>query len=488
MRRRTRGALVLIVAIVGAATAGYVASTRIVSPAQRAAETAAPEPSPIVVPVERTQIRNDIITRGTIRFENPMVIIPAGVALDGVKPVVTMIPAVGGTIGEGEVLYELAGRPTFALRGDLPLFRTVRRGDSGQDIAQLQRALERVGFDPGPIDGIYGPRTEAAVVAFYRSRGYDPLAPSPEQEAAAREAENAYADVRDQVHSLEEDARRSATELEEAAAALELAKQRLGQAEAGTHPDTGLPPTPDELAQLRSEVDTAQSRVGAATAANETAQRALAASRRQLTTARLTLELTRRELGHPVPDTEFHFFPSLPVRVDAVSAGRGDVLEGELMRVSEPRLIIESSVDADDADLVSVGMPVTIDLDRIGLAATGTITAKDSTPGTHDLDPDRVYIEISPDDIAGELNGTNVRITIPVAARASSGEVLAVPAAALTATGTGETVVTVVEDDGTTRTVVVEPGLSTPAGLVQVTPAEGDLTEGDWVVVGVERG
>jgi len=48
--------------------------------------------------------------------------------------------------------------------------RTLRRPMSGADVMQLQRDLAAAGFDPGPIDGQFGPRTEAAVRAFQRSR------------------------------------------------------------------------------------------------------------------------------------------------------------------------------------------------------------------------------------------------------------------------------------------------------------------------------
>ena len=36
----------------------------------------------------------------------------------------------------------------------------------------IQRRLAALGFDPGPIDGIRGPRTDAALVAFKRSIGF----------------------------------------------------------------------------------------------------------------------------------------------------------------------------------------------------------------------------------------------------------------------------------------------------------------------------
>lgn len=40
------------------------------------------------------------------------------------------------------------------------------------DIRWLQTRLRDLGFDPGPIDGIRGPRTDAAIVAFKRSIGF----------------------------------------------------------------------------------------------------------------------------------------------------------------------------------------------------------------------------------------------------------------------------------------------------------------------------
>jgi putative chitinase len=40
---------------------------------------------------------------------------------------------------------------------------TLQKGSNGHAVADLQRRLAAAGFDPGPIDGSFGPRTEAAV-------------------------------------------------------------------------------------------------------------------------------------------------------------------------------------------------------------------------------------------------------------------------------------------------------------------------------------
>lgn len=42
-------------------------------------------------------------------------------------------------------------------------------GARGPEVAALQKKLAQLGFDPGPADGQFGPKTEAAVVAFQRA-------------------------------------------------------------------------------------------------------------------------------------------------------------------------------------------------------------------------------------------------------------------------------------------------------------------------------
>ena len=51
-----------------------------------------------------------------------------------------------------------------------------RGGTGGQPataipVAEAQAGLAELGFRPGPVDGIYGPQTRAAIIAFQRARG-----------------------------------------------------------------------------------------------------------------------------------------------------------------------------------------------------------------------------------------------------------------------------------------------------------------------------
>jgi peptidoglycan hydrolase-like protein with peptidoglycan-binding domain len=47
----------------------------------------------------------------------------------------------------------------------------LQEGASGSEVRQVQKHLEEEGFSPGPIDGIFGPRTKSAVIAFQKSKG-----------------------------------------------------------------------------------------------------------------------------------------------------------------------------------------------------------------------------------------------------------------------------------------------------------------------------
>jgi peptidoglycan hydrolase-like protein with peptidoglycan-binding domain len=47
----------------------------------------------------------------------------------------------------------------------------LRRGSRGEFVAYLQQLLIAAGHDPGPVDGIFGPRTEAAVREFQQANG-----------------------------------------------------------------------------------------------------------------------------------------------------------------------------------------------------------------------------------------------------------------------------------------------------------------------------
>jgi peptidoglycan hydrolase-like protein with peptidoglycan-binding domain len=74
-----------------------------------------------------------------------------GMAVDGV--------AGTGTRAAVRTISQTAG---FASLAD-PAGKILRPGDRGPEVKELQRWLKAAGYDPGSIDGFYGPRTEAKV-------------------------------------------------------------------------------------------------------------------------------------------------------------------------------------------------------------------------------------------------------------------------------------------------------------------------------------
>src|SRR3954465_7951224 len=187
------GLLLLMAAV---AAGAWVAGERIESPAEAAARTAPPTPSPILVPVEKRVLSSEIITRGTARFGAPQPIALAPSALKtNASGLLTTLPLPNTQFKEGDVLFTASGRPVMALQGHMPAYRDMIPGTSGADILQLEQALKRLGFDPGDIDGKYDEKTSAAVAAWYKAKGYESFGPTPEQLAKVRLLEVALGDA-----------------------------------------------------------------------------------------------------------------------------------------------------------------------------------------------------------------------------------------------------------------------------------------------------
>ena len=52
-----------------------------------------------------------------------------------------------------------------------PTHPTLKIGSTGSEVRYLQTSLTKLGYNPGPIDGIFGPKTDAAVRSFQKSKG-----------------------------------------------------------------------------------------------------------------------------------------------------------------------------------------------------------------------------------------------------------------------------------------------------------------------------
>lgn len=179
----------------GMALGAWYMGSRIQSPAEMAARTAPPEPSPILVPVESRVLSSDVVTRGTVRFGLPQPISIAPSTVKGGAGLISSLPRPNAQFNEGDVIMSASGRPVLVLRGAAPAFRDMLPGTSGSDVLQLEEALARLGFDPGPVDGNYDQKTSLAVERMYQKAGWDAFGPTREQRAAVATLERDWSDA-----------------------------------------------------------------------------------------------------------------------------------------------------------------------------------------------------------------------------------------------------------------------------------------------------
>ena len=571
MKRPTALAGVLAL-VIAAAGVGWVGGSRIKSPAQVAAETAPPEPSPITVPVERITLSADVIVRGTIAYESLQSFsLDTPPATEGGISIVTGAPpSPGDVLVEGMVVLEVSDRPVFVFVGELPAFRTIRPGVEGDDVRQLEEALGRLGLDPGPIDGVYDEATEGAVTQLYQNAGYTPNGSSPEEQQALGNAKDAVDSARSALTAAQAaltEARRGPSEsaviraeaeleaarraldaaidnatvddadaadaaisaqadLDATTAARNLAADRLAQAQGGTHPDTGVAPTSQELQILEDDLTDAEAGLALTQAALDDALRDQTLIERTgvegVASAQANIAVAQASLNemNAAPDTTFQsqtvsdaetgltdvqadlaaletqvgvvfakselvFMRTLPLDIEEVLFARGDFVSGNLYQLTGSDIKITSSIPLADLEFIQEGAEVLLEDDVFNLAIRARITEIADRPATNGVADQRVYVELAAlEDIPIELIGASVKVTIPI--RSTAGEVLAVPVAALSATASDDVRVEVLLEDGSTTFVEVRRGLST-GGMVEVEAIDGSLAAGDLVVIGMER-
>jgi len=268
--------LVILLAITATLMGGtWLAASRIQSPADAAARTAPPEPSQILVPVERRVLSSTVVTRGTARFGLPLPLSIAPSLLKGDAALITTLPRRNDSLEEGQVVLTASGRPVVILQGNIPAYRDLSPGIVGDDVRQLEEALVRLGFDPGRVDRVYDARTSAAVAAMYRASGWEPFGPTVEQlarihtlEADLGEAEKHLIAAEAAVAStdLEVESERSRAELENLAAAAELESRLADQERLGTPDDEEPLALASARARAAYDLQTAENELAAAKA------------------------------------------------------------------------------------------------------------------------------------------------------------------------------------------------------------------------------
>lgn len=467
--------------------AGLLVGRFLISPAQA---SDAPDPGLVTVPVEYGPLSNDVTLRADVGYADAVEVTVDTSTGGGV--VTGAVPEVGATLNPLSIALEVVGRPVIVLPGDLPAYRTLRLGVSGPDVLQLKQALVSVGIDAGDVaSNLFDQATANAIGQLYAQAGYPAPAPEEGAEDSVRGAEQAVRDAQNSVSQSEQAlsaAGAGPTKLEiwQADVKVAQAEQALAAA-AACVPAPGSEPC-TSVQQAEWDVQTAKLERDQLWSSKNTGpeQAALDAARAQVDTANQALESARQAVLPYLPAGEVLFLTELPRRVDAVNVKRGTTIQGAVMTVSGATVRLTGAAAEADARLLKAGAEATFELPD-GTPHRAVVT--ELKPGKDNKSRWEVLFEpdpLTPEQIT-QLQDQNVRVQIAVGA--TEGDVLSVPLAALTAGAGGESRIEVVESDprdgkdAKTRTVVVETGLAAK-GAVEVTPVEGDLEEGDLVVVG----
>ena len=525
--------------------------------------------------MEKRVLESNVVTRGAARFGLPQ---PVSIAPSSLKPqsgLITTLPLRNAQFAEGAVLLTASGRPVFVLQGQVPSYRDLTPGTTGEDVRQLEQGLKRLGFDPGPVDGVYDQLTSSAVARWYQSKGQEPFGPTREQLASIRTLEREWGDaLKIKVAATAAllaatptiESAKATTELNIRAAAVELAtrtaeRKRMEQslqsdtaraveeerakaayANAGAEADLAaqiadrafieLDPRQPETARINANAKLEVARAAAhrtkiagqlAVQAAERAAMSVADKLKQAevveTSGRMAersarleseklvratldaqklaeldaklasdrvqqiatdLDRVRRKIGIQVPVDEVVFIRTLPVRVEEIKAVVGGPATGTVMTVTDNQLSIDSSLTLEAAPLVKEGMPVVIDEQALGVKATGTVETIASNPGTRGVDGFHIYFEVKVNSTTQKLDGTSVRLTIPI--KSTKGAVIAVPNSAISLSADGTSRIQVKRNNAL-EFISVTPGLSAN-GYVEVIPTNGKLEPGELVVVG----
>lgn len=408
--------------------AAFTAGTLVRSPWDAAIDNARNAPEVTAV-VEQRELAPDLPPLAGQVVLGTSVPVLAPIPEQG-RAVVTAAPtSAGDTLDAGEVLIEVSGRPLLAL--DLPFaaYRDLGPGATGPDVEAVQGALARLGFFTGELDGVYGPRTAAAVQKLYEHAGY----PAPTVSEAALDAVDTAAKALDDL--------------------------RTEQAAAAAVADEG------EIAAAH----TASENASAARAFTD-AQRALAEARAEAITPMPLAELITVSVPGPAV-----------VRIASVGTVLSGEAEAATLRTGTPTVTVRAAVD--QAVVYELSSKVAVRTSAGERTTSGVVTAVTDFQAASDGALPGNDVTVTLDNTKGLVDGDEVLVEPASAPAPVRG--LGVPLVAVREDADGNYVLrrtsrTNDEDTASTERVAVVV-TSTGDGFALVEP--GDLADGDVVLV-----
>lgn len=401
-----------VVMAVGVLCAGLGAGAmRLMQPA---AASGSAEPITVTVAVQQGPLTESVTARANITYRNSTAIDLSTLSSEVITDVAVKQ---GDTVAEGARLVDIAERPVIVLAGPIPMYRDLQLGDHGKDVAQLNAALKRQGYE-APGGDQYTANTAKALVSLYGRLGYASPSPPSDRQAAVQNAQQSLDDANTALAQAK--AATSSSDVLQARLAVAQAQQAAAADPSSAVAKLTLQAAQQQLADARHPPA-----VASAQAEVSSAQKALAAAK-----ARCVAQAPRAEIV---------FAASLPARVTSAVPSLGQHTDGLVVQLGAGALQASIGLSPAQHGRVKVGQAVQFTSDDGVTTATGVVKSVASAAQV-DTDGNSSYpvvASLEGDDTA--LANQNAVANITIAATAA--DVLHVPVAAIITDPSGATFV-----------------------------------------------
>ncbi|TDU77637.1 peptidoglycan-binding protein [Streptomyces sp. KS 21] len=165
MRRRGKwllGSLAVVLAVSGG---GYAVTAQPRGDSDGSKDRRADGLPQQTAPVTRGDLSSGLTVEGTLGYAQERKLAAGG------PGVLTWVAGAGTAIERDGRLYEVNGKPVRLMYGSTPVYRPMKTGDKGEDVKQLKRNLQALGYGTGldPEDGAFTAGTATAVKRWQKA-------------------------------------------------------------------------------------------------------------------------------------------------------------------------------------------------------------------------------------------------------------------------------------------------------------------------------
>ncbi|MFG2979808.1 peptidoglycan-binding protein [Streptomyces sp. NPDC048258] len=159
MRKRGKLLLTSLAVVLAASGGGYAVMAAQPGARDSAREQRGDGLPPATAPVQRGDLSSGLRVEGTLGYAQER-------KVNGTGPgVLTWVAGEGAAVERDGRLYEVNGKAVRLMYGSTPMYRPLKAGDKGEDVKQLKRNLQALGYGTGldPEDPVFTAGTATAV-------------------------------------------------------------------------------------------------------------------------------------------------------------------------------------------------------------------------------------------------------------------------------------------------------------------------------------